>query len=106
MSIREKVARAINRTTTSHQPLAHDGRLSDKQAAAAIAAFLEAAAEQGWHMRPDEATEEMGEEWAKLALERIQRAVEGDMQTVGMVKGAMENYRVMSAAAPKFELGE
>jgi hypothetical protein len=55
-------------------------------------------------MRPDEATEEMGEAWAKLALDRIQKAVEGEMRTVGMVQGAKENYRAMLAAAPEFEV--
>ena len=54
-STREKVAREIRQMMfeTSNFPT------SDEIATAATNAFLKAAAEQGWHMRPDEATEEM-----------------------------------------------
>ena len=74
MTIPTKVARAID-----------DARFSssfDAQATAAINAFLAAAAEEGWHMRPDEATEEMVK-----------------------VSGSYcpETYRAMLAASPKFE---
>ena len=113
MNIVEKVARAIcEADTTAPTPnaLIYINMKLDKawrgrsdMATAAIEAFLAAAAEEGWHMRPDEATEEMGEAWAKLALDRIQKAVEGEMRTVGMVKGAKENYLAMLAAAPEFE---
>ncbi len=48
MTIREKVARAL-----------HHARLADDDVDIAINAFLAAAAEKGWHMRPDEATKEM-----------------------------------------------
>ena len=47
MTMREKVAIAI--MEAGH----------GMKGQAAITAFLEAAAEKGWHMRPDEATEEM-----------------------------------------------
>ena len=60
-------------------------------ATSAITAFLEAAAEQGWHMRPDEPTEEM-----------THAAWEGRYT----VKTALSNegiYRAMLTAAPKFE---
>ncbi len=49
MTIREKVAEALDWT----------GMSKDIIATAAINAFLAAAAKEGWHMRPDEATEEM-----------------------------------------------
>ena len=106
MTIREKVALAISRGYDDFlraTPAEDLDDISPRQWAYrfctdhAITAFLEAAAERGWHLRPDEATEEMGEAWAKLALDRIQKAVEGEMRTVGMVKGAKENYRAMLA---------
>ncbi len=93
MSIREKVARALWEAeygqdkamgTWSDIP-DHWRDESHEHATAAITAFLEAAAEQGWHMRPDEATEEMAESgpmvpiWAKNA------------------------WQAMCEAAPKFE---
>ncbi len=102
MSILERVARAI----VAKQMENHDVRgTSLDDADAAITAFLEAAGEQGWQLVPREATEEMGEAWAKLAVERIKRAVKGDKQSVlGMVGASLENYRAMLAAAPEFEL--
>ena len=113
MTIREKVAQAIYRADCKKagiDPNWNPRGLPRTTVSAAYAsadivinAFLAAAAEQGWRMCRDEATEEMGEAWARLALDRIQRAVEGEMQTVGMVKGAKENYRAMLAAAPEFE---
>ncbi len=54
---------------------------------AAITAFLEAAADKGWHMRPDEAAEEMvtaGHGWCWL-------------------DGAPKCWRDMGKAAPPFE---
>ncbi len=56
MSIREKVAQAI----VAHQMSRHavHGTSLD-EAAAAITAFLEAAAEQGWKMVPEGPTGEM-----------------------------------------------
>ena len=47
MTILERVARAISEGVGLDIP-------SNKIADIAITAFLEAAAEQGWHMRPDE----------------------------------------------------
>ena len=49
MTIREKVALAL-----------HHARLEDDDVDIAITAFLAAAAEQGWHLWPDRATEEVG----------------------------------------------
>ena len=80
MTIAQKVARAIN------------GANYGGKGIAAITAFLEAAAEQGWHMRPDEATPgmfmkpaEIDENWRKnMGLGRV--------------------YRTMLDAAPKFEV--
>ena len=78
MTIREKVALALRHA-----------RLEEDDVDVAITAFLEAAAEDGWHMRPDEATEEMAQqgklEWWKH---------EGSVEDV---------YRAMHAAAPEFE---
>ena len=77
MNIRTKVARAIGEANHGRQ--GHD----------AITAFLEAAAEEGWHMRPDEATE--------------------GMENAGFTTVAASNnpikrsYRAMLAAAPEFE---
>ena len=67
-------------------------------ARAAVEAFLEAAAEQGWHMRPDEATKEMilnGDEahW-KTHEDGTQMKIRPETNIV---------YRTMLAAAPKFE---
>ena len=94
MNILEKVASVLRENY---------GHSTHEITIAAITTFLEAAAAEGWHMRPDAATEEMGEAWAKLALDRIQKAVEGEMRTVGMVKGAKENYCAMLTAAPEFK---
>lgn len=85
-SIREAVARALhqkgvdNPTWEDWLPSADD----------AITAFLEAAAEQGWHMRPDEATEGMGRRGMSVAPMLY-------YNEVGPV------YRAMLAAAPPFE---
>jgi hypothetical protein len=58
-----------------------------------ITVFLEAAAEQGWHMRPDMATEKM---WRAGKREPF---LESDLST-----GHPEKlYRAMLEAAPKFE---
>ena len=82
MAIRQKVTRAINAARFSSA--------YDAPANAAITAFLEAAAEEGWRMCRDEATEEMGQqgknEWWKPN--------NGTVQDV---------YRAMLAASPKFE---
>ena len=54
---------------------------------AAIHTFLETAAEQGWHMRPDKATEEMDTAGHKWCWEN----------------GAPKCWRDMLAAAPEFK---
>ena len=92
MSIREAVARAIYETWWQEiEGFKGDPyyRLSANlwenwlpAADSTITAFLEAAAEQGWHMRPDDATEEMIN--TRIVSEEIA-------------------YRAMNAAAPKFE---
>ena len=50
---------------------------------------------------PVEPTKAMAEAWAKLSLERIRKAVESDERrpVVGMVEGAKESYKAMTAAA-------
>ena len=58
--------------------------------AATITAFLEDAAEQGWHMRPDEATGEMNEAGSVACW----------------ADQAPRCNRQMLAVAPKFELEE
>lgn len=78
-----------------------------KRAKACIIAFLEAAAEQGWHMRPDEATEEMRIANCELdcGYAVCHKAV-GGPQCVNhgeRRKYSDESWTVMSAAAPKFE---
>lgn len=91
MTIREKVAQAIRQKTAEidHRPdvvqpdpmwFAHEF------ATATITAFLEAAAEQGWNMRPDEATEEM-------QMAAVHVALNWEAQT----------WHAMLAAAPKFD---
>ncbi len=75
MTIREKVALAL-----------HHARLEDDDVDIAINTFLQAAAEEGWHMRPDEATLSM-----QLAIR--------DMPP----NEPSQTYRAMLAAAPKFE---
>ena len=57
MSVLDKVARAVKTKTPIIRP--EPGQLFRCVGEVAIEAFLKAAAEQGWHMRPDEATGEM-----------------------------------------------
>ena len=89
MTIREKVARAIDPGAFKEQVRSsHDRRpLAKMVATAAITAFLEAAAEEGWHMRPDEAT--------------------GAMEEAGMGEDGpnwpVPSWRAMCKAAPEFE---
>lgn len=95
--IREKVARAIypdawdftRRFTAGNPKLVHENmqRRALEDSAVAITTFLEAAAEQGWHMRPDEITEEMdtaGSGWC-------------------WHEAPPKCWRDMTKAAPKFE---
>jgi len=87
MTIREKVAQAIQ--------FPDRGRAASIKANAiagiAITAFLEAAAEDGWHMHPDKATREMvnsaskagyhssdSDEWSDRELAREYRAMLAD----------------------------
>ncbi len=104
MSIREKVSAALKEKTGA-------GFVGLGIADTAINAFLAAAAEQGWHMRPDEATEEMINGAAQT---RKMQAVNAAM-TLAQIHGAKfeatswhdsalaDAYRAMHAAAPKFE---
>ena len=98
MTIREEVAHAIRQKTAEidHRPdvIQPDPMwFSHEFATAAINAFLTAAAEPdektgiSWHMRPDEATDEMVSNLWKPRHEHTE-------------KGA---YRAMLAAAPEFE---
>ena len=90
MTIREAVARVF----LADAGLDYDDRtvemkeVAKKRAGACINAFLEATAEQDWHLRPDEATEEM----VKQMWGFIWRNDRGP--TV---------YRAILVAAPKFE---
>lgn len=96
MSIREKVARAM------YEREIVGGNWDDEatgtkmafrdEVEAAITAFLEVAAEQGWRMRPDEATEEMGNSGAAT----------WDVGS-GPWNNLSTSYRAMLAAAPPFE---
>ena len=114
-SIRETVARAICRAGCDRKdcPCHYaDGDQEIKEATAAITAFLKAAAEQGWHMRPDEATEEMLEKAAKTPkMQGVNSAM-----TLASVHGfhpdcgtdwhdspIADAYRAMNQAAPEFE---
>lgn len=91
MNIREKVARAIQ--------FPDRGRTASIKANAiatvAITTFLEAAAEKGWHLRPDEATEEMV---ADITECRSGHPSKLDTHDAGSI------YRDMLAAAPEFEV--
>ena len=88
MNIREAVARAI----VAKQMEQHNVRgTSLEEVDAAITAFLDAAAKQGWRMARDEATEEM-----------VQAGWEGRYKA----QTALSNqgiYSAMLAVAPKFE---
>jgi hypothetical protein len=101
MTILLKVARAIaearaEKYRTKHGnavPKNEVARQTSKylsEATAAITAFLAAAAEEGWHMRPDEATEEMTE----AGWDADTRLNTDPMKAV---------YHAMLAAAPEFE---
>lgn len=113
MTIREKVARAGNRrilnsvaTALLNANCTAPGFGLDRAADLAINAFLAAAAEPdeetgiSWHMRPDEATEEMVE-----AIMKGTEKFEPDMlQFCRHYKG--KNYVAMLAAAPEFDSSE
>lgn len=104
MNIREKVAQAIDDETFDR----FDTFTVINQV---VTAFLAAAAEEGWHMRRDEATENMVLQAAKTPG---MKAVDGAI-TIASVHGfklqptswhdspIADAYRAMLAAAPKFE---
>ena len=97
MSVLEKVARAIDPSAwdITKRFVVGDPKLVMRslqfgaygRADDAITTFLEAAAEQGWHMRPDEATEEMA---------RAARHTPIGVDCLGP-------YHAMLAAAPEFK---
>ncbi len=100
MTIREQVARSMWADTNYGDGRGGWNRVESitqetyrSNAAVAIETFLEAAAEKGWHMRPDEATEEM-----LLAGSK-------PLYTEGrFLKGALyAHWKAMLAAAPEFE---
>ena len=92
-SIREAVARAIGATIKyPHIP----DNAQHLLAAATITAFLKAAAEQGWHMRPDEATEAMALQGAR----DIGKTIRIEKKHIERSKSC---HRVMNQAAPEFE---
>ena len=84
MTIREKVARAVVAKQMENRDVYG---FSLEEATAAITAFLEAAAEQGWRMLPNDAT---------LAMQEV--AMGHDVSHY-----PARAYRAMLAAAPKFE---
>ena len=98
MTIRERVGQAI-------EPLS-DGKLSaeefdarrNRKADHAITVFLEAAAEEGWRMRPDEATEEMAHKANGFNYT--------SPYTMRQDSELMDKYRLMLAAGDKFEWGQ
>ena len=95
MTIREKVARAtwakVNNALEDHWDSIGQGikDIFRWTTTLAITAFLEAAAEQGWHMRPDEADPEMYDA-GEAALD-VKNGHVGDA------------YRAMVAVAAEFE---
>ncbi len=93
MTIRERVAQAL-RATDGDRP--DPGQLFDHLAATAITALLEAAAEEGWHMRRDEATEEMAH--AANGFSYVSE------YTMRQDKELIDKYRAVMEAAPPFEL--
>ncbi len=105
MTIREKVARAMMADTDdapvnqwdSANRVTKDIYLGNTDVA--IATFLAAAAEEGWRLVRDEATEEMSKAYRNMA-----RA--GDFKGNKHCLFDYEAYRAMLAASPKFELKE
>jgi hypothetical protein len=86
MTILERVTQALKATVgDSPEP----GQLYNHLAVTAINALLEAAAEEGWRMVPEETTEEM-----------IKR---GSEKEIINYYGANIVYDAMLTAAPKFE---
>lgn len=122
MTIRERVARAIclvfegeNRCPFGHEippsdePDMEEGgfsmtgkeidewnELTKRAGTAAVNAFLAAAGESGWHMRPDEATEEMSQAG-------IRASGYPGLVASGPGESGRKQYRAMLAAAPEFE---
>jgi hypothetical protein len=111
MTIREKVARAIYESNCERIGIKADWNSlgltgtsisgSYDNATAAITAFLEAAAAEGWHMQPDEATEEMvyqAEGISDFVLPKgLDTSREGRWAEMKMALG------VANEAAPEFE---
>lgn len=104
MTIQKKVAQALYLASDC------DSSMMDQAAEASIKAFLEAAAEEGWHMRCDEVTEKMVSQAANAPkMQAVDSAI-----TIASVHGfnleasewadspIADAYRAMLAAAPKF----
>ena len=91
MTIREKVEQAVRIQT----PHIHSKRQYEYMSTAAITAFLEAAAEQGWRMCRDEATEEMAHKANGFDYT--------SPFTMRQDSELMDKYRLMLAAGDKFE---
>jgi len=68
-------------------------------ASAAITAFLEGTGEQGWHMRPDEATQEMEAEMKQLVYKLFTDWQEDEEQLRSVYPKLL---RATLAAAPEF----
>ncbi len=99
MTIREKVARAIERENLGE---GGPSRAND-MATAAITAFLEAAAERGWQLMPTRATEEMDE----AGLDDPKSGYCDRCMHMGHTRNSgwpSVIYDAMRAAAPEFEV--
>ncbi len=91
----DHVTQSLKETMTIAAP--EPDQLYNFLAGVTIELFLQVAAEQGWHMRPDEATEEMIE-----AIMGGTEKFESDMLKFCR-HWKHKDYHAMLAAAPKFE---
>ena len=114
MTIREKVARAIGlyifETTDEDRSLPVEtfiAKHADRIAIRAISAAFQSAAEEGWHMRPDEATPTMLGAAAKTPVKAKGRGRSPLWIYLEEVNLNMQHFekarRAMLAAAPEFE---
>ncbi len=95
MTIRAKVALAIEPEVRAHWLSINTTRAMIDHT---INAFLAVAAESGWHMRPDEATEEMVHTANDFGYTSA--------YTMRQDSQLIDQYRAMLAAAPEFKWGK
>ena len=116
MTIREKVARAIARAQLERQYIGNLKNIGvvieidhiwpefTPEVTAAITAFLEAAAEKGWHLMKDEPTETMREAGMEAAPLNYYEDKASSRQRISMDTDEVGPvYRAMLAACPSFE---